>query len=102
MAFDIYQEGAKSARSNAQAQSYPQEPQVEFGVRSALQQLIEEAGALGKSSQELRNTLGISVPEQSAPKPPPSGNLVGLISEVTDRIRSANYAINDSLRHLTT
>jgi hypothetical protein len=78
----------------------PLQPQQEFGVRSAMERLIQEVNVVSKMSSELRSVLGISVPEKGAANGAQPSSLVGLLQAVTDTLARVTTDLEQSVRHL--
>lgn len=74
----------------------------EFGVRSAIAELVDQVKSIAAQCQELRSVLGISIPESAGPGAEGADSLVGTISILAGIVHSSNLHLNDCLRHLRT
>jgi hypothetical protein len=80
---------------------YPAAPQQEYGVRSALAELINEVKGVASQAVELRSVLGIAVPEpNTAEKAQDPDSLVGTVRVLIQILGRANANLADSIRHL--
>ena len=76
-----------------------QQPKADYGVSSALRELLEEINETRNLSENLKSGLGISQPEGAENAAQPAG-LCAWILEATRSIRKSNSNLGDCLRHL--
>ena len=76
-----------------------QQPKADYGVSSALRELLEEINETRNLSENLKSGLGISQPEGTENAAQLAG-LCAWIQEATRSIRKSNSNLGDCLRHL--
>lgn len=71
----------------------------EYGVGSALKELIDTSESLIQNAANLRSTLGISFPDEVTGAAQPT-SLVDAIAMVTARVRKATLDLQDANRYI--
>jgi len=76
-------------------------PPSDIGVSSALKELVQEIYENARLGDNIKNCIGISVPDKD-PTPQPDISLFSILRDATYRVRRTNEHLGDILRHLTT
>lgn len=84
--------------SLGQAQTLNAPPQP--GIVSAMKELFEAAYQLRNTSDNLRSSLGISIPQQNSKEPSEPIGLRDGLMRVVQVLRAANDDASECLRHL--
>jgi hypothetical protein len=72
---------------------------MQIGVMSAMRELIDAVNETANLSDNLSSSLGISQPPEGKAAAGPEA-LLGVVVELTRRLRSSNLSLSESLRHL--
>lgn len=74
--------------------------QPEFGVSSAISDLIAEIKQVYNNSYDLKSTLGIATPPEKQGENGPGESLVGALRLAAITVAKTNLHLADCLRHL--
>lgn len=73
---------------------------IQVGVRSALKELVEEVRCSCGVAADLAISVGVGYPDAATDRPEGTDSLVGIITELTSKLRTANGKVQLSLSHL--